>query len=164
MSNGQDAVERGMFKEKDESDFGSKKVSGKQPKCTHKDSGSCDKMCGYTSFSLSRSTSMDEETISPPSSSQNSQNYPQNGTTTISHEIMKLNQAYERIQHPHNFKINDMVYTRGVPNLAHNWLHCIIIGPIKDGMYPVHTILRDGTSCILHFKPEYLILSSSAQN
>lgn len=52
-----------------------------------------------------------------------------------------------------------MVYTRGIYNYEHNWLHCIIIGTIKNGYYPVHTTLRDGTSTILHIKPENLVLS-----
>lgn len=52
-----------------------------------------------------------------------------------------------------------MVFTRGISNHEHNWLHCIIIGSIKNGTYPVHTTLRDGTSCILHFRPENLVLS-----
>ena len=55
--------------------------------------------------------------------------------------------------------MNDLVFTRGVPNVDLNWLHCVVIGPIKGGHYPVHTTLKNGHSCILHFKPENLILS-----
>jgi hypothetical protein len=61
------------------------------------------------------------------------------------------------------FQTNDMVFTRGIQNLDYNWLHCIILGPMKNDLYPVHTILRDGTTCILHLKPDNLLLSIDAE-
>jgi hypothetical protein len=85
------------------------------------------------------------------------------GTTTIANEIRKLNLAYQRVDQRHQYQKDDLVFTRGIPNPEHDSLHCVITGPMKEnGLYPVHTTLRDGTSCILLIGPENLILSSPA--
>jgi hypothetical protein len=85
------------------------------------------------------------------------------GTTTIPDEIRKLNLAYQRVDQRHQYHKDDMVYTRGLSNPEHDSLHCMITGPMKEnGLYPVHTILRNGTSRILLIGPENMILSTAA--
>lgn len=84
-------------------------------------------------------------------------------TTTVSHEIQKIHLAYQRVDQRCQYQKDDMVYTRGLCDPEHDSLHCVITGSMdENGLYPVHTTLRDGTSCILHIGPENMILSSPA--